>query len=83
MTDSDKTPGLNVEAWEIWLDYRKKIKKKLHEVSWPLAQRKLARFGIDQMAVVEQSIENGWQGLFALKGRDTLGASSFDPTEPW
>jgi hypothetical protein len=31
------------------------------------AQRKLAGFGAGQAAVVEQSIANGWQGLFPLK----------------
>ena len=30
---------------------------------------KLAEFGEDQAEVVEQSIANGWQGLFALKNR--------------
>jgi hypothetical protein len=59
--------GLDVRAWERWLDYRKAIRKTLKPVSYEAAQRKLVKFGVDQAAVVEQSIANGWQGLFALK----------------
>lgn len=73
---------LNREAWTLWLQYRKAIKKPLHEFSWPLAQKKLAKFGANQMAVVEQSIENGWQGLFDLKDGGTLNVS-VDVKAPW
>lgn len=86
MTKVPELPTLDAAAWEIWLDYRKQIKKPLFPVSWPLAQRKLARFGAQQMATVEQSIENGWQGLFPLHGSDTVSdfdAKSFNPTAPW
>lgn len=74
---------LDQAAWAVWLDYRKQIKKPLFPVSWPLAQRKLQRFGATQMAVVEQSIENGWQGLFPLKDDATFDATSVDPQAPW
>lgn len=60
-------PNLNVEAWHRWVQYRKTIRKPIHPASRLSAQRKLAGFGADQTAVVEQSIANGWQGLFALK----------------
>ena len=60
--------GVNADAWNRWLDYRKQIRKPLKPVSLPAAQRELAAFGADQAAVVEQSIAQGWQGLFALKG---------------
>ena len=40
----------------------------------PAAQRALAGFGADQSTVVEQSIANGWQGLFALKSGQAGGA---------
>lgn len=59
--------GLNREAWKQWLNYRTSIKKPLKQASIPAAQRSLAAFGSDQAAVVEQSIANGWQGLFDLK----------------
>lgn len=59
--------GLDLNAWGIWLQYRKEIGKPVKQVSMPAAQRKLAAHGSNQAAVVEQSIANGWQGLFALK----------------
>lgn len=66
-TESPPVEGLDAQAWERWLDYRKQIRKPLKPVSIPAAQRKLAAFGADQAAVVEQSIANSWQGLFPLK----------------
>lgn len=52
-----------------WIEYRRAIKKPLKPPSIPAAMAKLAEFGEDQAEVVEQSIANGWQGLFALKNR--------------
>lgn len=63
----DFLDGIDEEAWEKWLDYRKKIRKALKPVSHPAARKKLARFGKDQAAVVEQSIANGWTGLWELQ----------------
>ena len=67
--DEPLPSNLNVEAWHRWEQYRREIKKPIHSASWLSAQRKLAEYGSDQGAVVEQSIANGWQGLFALKDR--------------
>jgi len=63
----DPPPGLDIESWDRWLDYRSKIRRPLKPVSIPAAQRELAAFGADQAAVVQQSIANGWQGLFEVK----------------
>lgn len=68
--------GLHVASWERWVDYRKQIRKPLKQVSMPAAQRELAAFGSDQEAVVEQSVANGWQGLFALKARPKQAGKS-------
>lgn len=57
---------LDLEAWARWLAYRTAIKKPLKPMSEEAAKMKLARFGADQAAVVDQSIANGWQGWFAL-----------------
>jgi hypothetical protein len=56
--------GLNEEAWNKWLKYRKDIKKPLKPASFELAQKKLASFGNRQMDAVDNSIANGWTGLF-------------------
>lgn len=65
--------GVDPAAWEAWIDYRKQIRKPLKRVSMPAAQQALAAFGSDQVAVVRQSIANGWQGLFALKANGAAG----------
>ena len=59
--------GLDVEAWDRWLAYRKAIRKPIKSASEHAMQVKLARFGKDQAEVVNQSISNQWQGLFPLK----------------
>jgi hypothetical protein len=59
--------GVNPTAWKTWVDYRHQIRKPLKPVSMPAAQRTLAAFGSEQMAVVQQSVANGWQGLFPVK----------------
>lgn len=57
--------GLNSEAWDRWVKYRKEIRKPLKSAdSIELAQKKLASFGDRQMDAVENSICNGWTGLF-------------------
>lgn len=58
--------GLNQEAWERWIAYKKQLHRKFVPASEELAKKKLARFGDFQMQVVEQSIERGWTGLFEL-----------------
>lgn len=59
--------GLDAAAWERWQEYRVALRKPLKPISFAAAQRELAAFGLDQLAVVEQSIAHGWQGLFPLK----------------
>ena len=56
--------GLNLEAWAAWVAYRKGIDKPIRPASIAAAAKKLAAFGPKQMAAVEHSIANGWQGLF-------------------
>lgn len=60
---------LNIVAFEKYLAYRKESGvKKLTKHGEMLAAKKLVKFGCsNQMEVVEQSISNGWQGLFELK----------------
>ena len=74
--DSAMPDGLNPLAWKAWLHYRKQSGKPLKPVSWPTAMKALAKHGPNQMAVVEQSISNGWQGLFELKSK-AAGQLSF------
>ncbi len=68
--------NLEPETWHRWEQYRKQIRKPIKPASTLAAQRKLAAFGPDQSAVVEQSIANGWQGLFPLKEQPKRKESS-------
>jgi hypothetical protein len=59
--------GLSLPAWNLWLQYRRQIKKPLRAASIELAQKRMAALGERQMEAVEHSIANGYTGLFAPK----------------
>jgi hypothetical protein len=63
--------GLDVNAWETWVEYRKKIRKPLKQASIPAAQKQMAALGSGQMSAVEHSIANSYQGLFAKRSGST------------
>jgi len=65
--DPTMISGLDVPVWERWVAYRISIRKSLKPASLHAAALKLARYGADQDAVVEQSIANQWTGLFDLR----------------
>lgn len=67
---------LNSEAWARWSAYRIAIKKPMRAQTEEAAKLKLMRFDKDQEAVVDQSIANGWVGLFPVTPEKT------DPTAP-
>ena len=71
--------GLDLTAWTAWTVYRKQIGKPVKPASIPAAQRKLAAHGTSQAAVVEQSIANGWQGIFPLKEGGSGGIAAPKP----
>lgn len=58
------------EAWEKWKGYRKRIKKKLAPETEESQLKKLSKHGEQTaIAMIEQSIGEGWTGLFELKGK--------------
>jgi len=58
---------LDTDAWDRWVSYRKAIRKPIKPASEQAAQLKLRQYGEHQSAVVDQSISNGYQGLWGLK----------------
>lgn len=70
--------GLDMKAWERWKDYRRSIRKPIKPASMLAAQRKLAGFGSQQSAVVENSIAEGYTGLFPAK----TSAGTRQPEQP-
>lgn len=69
LTRALATEGLDTEAFVRWEAYRIEIRKPLKPSSLAAAATELAKFGELQAAVVQQSIANGWQGLFELKSK--------------
>jgi hypothetical protein len=83
----DPPPGLNLEVWSRWVDYRKQIRKPLKPVSMPAAQRELAALGSEQAAAVEYTIAKGWTGLrtpekSSQPNGSTRGLPRFNPDQP-
>jgi hypothetical protein len=72
--DEPPPSNLDLSVWHRWEEYRKAIRKPIKPASVAAAQRKLAGFGPDQGAVVEQSIAAGYQGLFELRRRGGITA---------
>lgn len=81
-------PELNSEefrtAWNRWVGYRREIGKKLapSTVSGQLA--KLAAWGTEKaIRSIEQSIANGWQGLFDPDGKTGKPMVGTDSDQAW
>ena len=56
-----------IRGWQEWVDYRKEIKKKMT----PSTVNKQVKFlsgrtAQEQQAIIDQSITNGWTGLFEV-----------------
>jgi hypothetical protein len=53
------------KSWMQWVDYRKEIKKQLKPTTVKAQWRELTKWGeANSIASIEQSIRNGWTGLF-------------------
>jgi len=58
------------EAWQDWITYKKEKKDKLTVSTAKLQFKKLIRFlneGMNPVEVINQTITEGWKGLFPLK----------------
>ena len=63
-------PPVPAALWSAFREMRKKIRKPMTDHAANLIVRKLERLqtaGEDAVAVVEQSIRNGWQDVFAVR----------------
>lgn len=73
--------------WNEWLEYRKAKKKKNYAgVKWEqIALNKLIEISKNNIetakAIVKQTVENNWEGLFELKTNDKNGTTSKSNTE--
>ena len=58
-----KPRNVSLEVWKNWIDYRSKIGKKLQPQSWT-KQAQMLEGQNNPDEIINQSIMNGWQGLF-------------------
>lgn len=67
-------------AFKDFVDYRKSIKKPMGERAIELNKKDLEKLSAGDsskaIAIINQSIKRGWQGLFPLKGDDNYGPSN-------
>lgn len=85
--DLELPDWLPVELWEKWDEFRKEVSGK----KWTMAAKKLSvdtmgklrAAGNDITEVVNQSIERGWTGLFAVRDQQPVAGSGgkFNPAE--
>jgi len=76
LVDVELPTWLPLEAWEAFLAMRQKIRKPATEYAQKLLITKLAQFrerGLPPEAILNQSIENSWQDLYALKNEAGWG----------
>lgn len=66
----DYPPELNAKAWIEYLEYRKEYKMRKLK---PISEEKLIKWLIEQgdhkiqSGIIDQTMRNGWTGLFELK----------------
>ena len=64
---------VSAAAWEMYIKHRKQKKVAVTEHAYNLIFKKLAEWnekGHDVDAILKQSVENGWTGLFEIKTND-------------
>ena len=63
-----KDKDIQIRGWGEWVEYRKEIKKKMTPATIKKQVKFLEAFDPKtQQAIINQSIQNGWAGLFELK----------------
>lgn len=67
-TQTELPEWLDKEAWANWEQHRKEIRKKLTPSTIKSQLKMLEKNKEDHVAIIEKSIQNGWTGLFEIKG---------------
>ncbi len=79
--------GLNVKAWELYVQHRRQLKKNpFTDLAADRAMKKLMELGQGspsiQQAVVDQTLENNWVGLVGLKEENHHERRNVSPIRP-
>ena len=83
--DNPKPADWLPASWQIYLGHRKESLKPLTATAQTAAINKLERWkteGKDIAAIIQQSVENGWSGLFEVKQGVGQGKPSIAPPKP-
>lgn len=67
-TRPDLPANVNPEMWDEWVTFRKEIRKKLTPTTIKRQLKQLEAAGAAANDMILQSIQNGWTGLFPVKG---------------
>ena len=68
--------GLNVEAWDKWITYRKKVKLKAYKTDATKIELSTMGNYEEQMQIVTISVNKEYQGLFALKTNNSVAKTA-------
>lgn len=83
-TETDLPDWINLETWNEWVEYRKQIKKSLAKSTIEAQIKFLTKYKEQHEEIIEQSIRNGWVGLFAKKGQSiNLTDKNVTTTNEW
>ena len=77
---------LDAKLWKDFKEYRQRKKAPLTKKACELIYNKLAKFhaeGQDPNKVIEQSMENGWAGVFPLREDRNNGKSKHSAGIEW
>jgi len=64
----DLPQWLNKKAWTEWVQFRKELRKPLKPTTINRQLKFLEKHEENHAQILEQSIQNGWQGLFEGRG---------------
>ena len=73
-----KEEEIGIRGWQEWVDYRAEIKKKMTQATINKQIKLLSgRTAEEQQAIINQSITNGWTGLFEVKNGNNQGGKQY------
>ncbi len=71
-----------IEAWHLWLQHRKEIRKPVTPTSTREQLKKLADIGVDRAtAAIMHSIQKGYQGIFENRNSESMRGSQAEAYE--
>lgn len=75
----DEYPSwLDQGLWHEFKEHRKDLKSPMTDRAEKMAIKKLEKMGVEQhREIIEESIINGWKGLFAVSGASSIKPKTY------